>query len=78
MNQNPEQLARNKFDHQLTVSGWILHKYKEVRKIVSGNIQKALNKEKTKSISFSFIQLEKQQQIIHESESGLGFYDKIQ
>lgn len=57
---------------------FLVLKYEENRKIGSGNNQKALNKERVKSISFPIIPFEEQQQIVQEIESRLSVCDKIE
>jgi type I restriction enzyme S subunit len=57
---------------------FLVLKYEENRKIGSGNNQKALNKERVKSISIPFIPFKEQEQIIQEIDSRLIVCDKIE
>ena len=57
---------------------FLVLKYEENRRIGSGNNQKALNKERVKSIPIPLIPFEEQQQIVEEIESRLSVCDKTE
>ncbi|OFY96827.1 MAG: hypothetical protein A3K10_14590, partial [Bacteroidetes bacterium RIFCSPLOWO2_12_FULL_31_6] len=57
---------------------YLVLKYEENRRVGSGNNQKALNKERVKSIQIPLPPLSEQQQIVSELESKLTVCDKIE
>lgn len=57
---------------------YLVLKYEENRKIGSGNNQKALNKERVKSIPIHILPIEEQQKIVQEIESRLSIADKME
>lgn len=57
---------------------YLVLKYEDNRRIGSGNNQKALNKERVKSIEIPMIPLKEQQLIVDELESKLTVCDKIE
>lgn len=57
---------------------YLVLKYEDNRRVGSGNNQKALNKERIKSIPIPLLPLKEQQQIVEELESKLTVCDKIE
>jgi type I restriction enzyme, S subunit len=57
---------------------YLLFNYQYTRRIGSGNNQKALNKEKVKSLRFPFTSVAEQKQVSIEIELRLSVYDKIE
>jgi type I restriction enzyme S subunit len=56
----------------------LLFKYEDNRKVGSGNNQKALNKERVKSIRIPFMSILEQNEIVQEIESRLSVADKME
>jgi type I restriction enzyme S subunit len=57
---------------------YLILKYEDNRKVGSGNNQKALNKERVKSIAIPVPPITEQSQIVHEIESRLSVCDKVE